>query len=432
MATKMATGTSSPAAEFRAYPQRSASDNSSRAGGGVMRAQVGVALMLGAVYAAVLSLVNRAAPEAYMDEIFHIPQTQKYCAGRFGLYVLATLYAHGVAAVSGAAFCSTSVLRSINVLFAAGNAFLFMKLRARIVPSDSRPITHALMLATFPIHFFFTFLFYTDSGAIFFVLLMYYLAERVDLRIYPSARGSYVLSALSGAVAVFFRQTNIIWVVFVAGTVVVKCVELSHGSYIYGSTKQDARLSDSIVVRHSARRVFINFLVVVCTNLVSLLQLVWPFVVIAAAFVVFLVKNGGIVVGDKSNHQAGFHGAQILYFTVVLATGFGISLFTPGNVKRFADSVRRNAKDPKGLLFMVCVVVMMMLVIVFFSPVHPFMLADNRHYTFYIWRKFFLKHPVAKYLPGSLYVFFGWHCWMELRTQKHCTIHLLEDINITH
>uniref|UniRef100_K3W7E6 Dol-P-Glc:Glc(2)Man(9)GlcNAc(2)-PP-Dol alpha-1,2-glucosyltransferase n=1 Tax=Globisporangium ultimum (strain ATCC 200006 / CBS 805.95 / DAOM BR144) TaxID=431595 RepID=K3W7E6_GLOUD len=368
----------------------------------MMRAQVGVVLALGVVYTVALVLVNRDAPEAYMDEIFHIPQTQKYCAGRFeewdpkittfpGLYVFSTLYAHGVAAVSDAAFCSTPVLRSINVLFAVGNAFLFMKLRTRIVPSDSHPITHALMLATFPIHFFFTFLFYTDSGAIFFVLLMYYLAERVDLRIYPSARGSYVLSAL----------TNIIWVAFVAGTVVVKCVELSHGSYIYG-----------------ARRVFINFLVVVCTNVVSLLQLVWPFVAIAAAFVVFLVKNGGIVVGDKSNHQAGFHGAQILYFIVVLASGFGISLFTPGNVKRFADSVHRNAKDTKGLLFIVCVVVTMLLVIVFFSPVHPFMLADNRHYTFYIWRKFFLKHPLAKYLPGSLYLFFGWRCWTELRRHR--------------
>lgn len=52
------------------------------------------------------------------------------------------------------------------------------------------------MIVAFPIHFFFAFLFYTDSGATFFVLLMYYFAEKVDLLQYPSARGSYVLSAL--------------------------------------------------------------------------------------------------------------------------------------------------------------------------------------------------------------------------------------------
>lgn len=118
------------------------------------------------------------------------------------------------------------------------------------------------MIVAFPVHLFFAFLFYTDSGATFFVLLMYYFEEQVDLLQYPSARRSYVLSALvryvrlhassavteskkltaiaigcvlqSGAAAVLFRQTNIIWVAFVAGTVIVKCVELSHGSYIYG------------------------------------------------------------------------------------------------------------------------------------------------------------------------------------------------------
>lgn len=157
---------------------------------------------------------------------------------------------------------------------------------------------------------------------------------------------------------------------------------------------------------------------VVITNLVSLVQLVWPFIVIALGFVGFLLKNGGIVVGDKSNHEAGFHGAQILYFIVVVVSGFGVSLFTPVSVKRFADSVRRNAKEPKGLLFMVITVTLMLLTIAFLSPVHKFMRADNRHYTFYIWRKFFLKHEMAKLLPAPLYLFFGWRCWTELSTSR--------------
>lgn len=52
------------------------------------------------------------------------------------------------------------------------------------------------MAIAFPVHFFFAFLFYTDSGATFFVLLMYFLAERVNLLLYPTARSNYVLSAL--------------------------------------------------------------------------------------------------------------------------------------------------------------------------------------------------------------------------------------------
>jgi hypothetical protein len=47
----------------------------------------------------------------------------------------------------------------------------------------------------------------------------------------------------------------------------------------------------------SARRVFINFILVVVSNLGSIVFLVWPFVVVVAGFVVFLVWNGGIVVG---------------------------------------------------------------------------------------------------------------------------------------
>lgn len=65
-----------------------------------------------------------------------------------------------------------------------------------IKPSDPHALLHAAMIIAFPINFFFAFLFYTDSGAVFFVLLMYYLAERVNLLAYPSARGSYVFSAL--------------------------------------------------------------------------------------------------------------------------------------------------------------------------------------------------------------------------------------------
>jgi alpha-1,2-glucosyltransferase len=57
-----------------------------------------------------------------------------------------------------------------------------------------------------------------------------------------------------------------------------------------------------------------------------------------------------------------------------------------------------------------------LLVIHWFSPVHKFMLADNRHYTFYVWRKFFLKHRLAKFIPATLYVFQAWRCWTELRT----------------
>ena len=41
---------------------------------------------------------------------------------------------------------------------------------------------------------------------------------------------------------------------------------------------------------------------------------------------------------------------------------------------------------------------------------HPFLLADNRHYTFYVWRRVFWLHPVVPYLliPGYIACTWAW------------------------
>ncbi|KAG2779164.1 hypothetical protein JG687_00006593 [Phytophthora cactorum] len=388
-----------------------------------------VVATLGLLLSWLLAAVNKTVPDPYMDEIFHIPQAQKYCEGRFdewdpkittfpGLYLVSTLYFKAASTLNVGDFCSVAVLRSVNVLFALGNVVLCVLLRRHVAPQDPNALLHALRIAVFPPLFFFTFLFYTDGGATFFVLLMALLAEKVDLLQYPPARGSFMLSATCGAVAVLFRQTNIVWVVFVAGTVVVRCVELAHSKFIYGSLKEDTSVNGTSSVTHSSLRVFLNFISVVISNIPSILLIVWPFVVLVLGFISFLVMNGGIVVGDKSNHEVTFHGAQVLYFIVVAASGFGLSLIAPSQLKRLLKSVRRNAGSFRGVLFMFFVVAVTIGVIYRFSPVHKFMLADNRHYTFYVWRKFFLKHEVAKFLPTPLYLFFGWHCWDELGRRR--------------
>ena len=41
--------------------------------------------------------------------------------------------------------------------------------------------------------------------------------------------------------------------------------------------------------------------------------------------------------------------------------------------------------------------------------IHPFTLADNRHYTFYVFR-LLTRHPWTKYLVGPIYLFLGWAC----------------------
>lgn len=67
-------------------------------------------------------------------------------------------------------------------------------------------VLSALNLAMFPVLYFFTFLYYTDCGSTFFVLLMYYL----------HLRHSFLRAAVAGAISLFFRQTNIVWVFYVS------------------------------------------------------------------------------------------------------------------------------------------------------------------------------------------------------------------------
>ena len=104
----------------------------------------------------------------------------------------------------------------------------------------------------------------------------------------------------------------------------------------------------------------------------------------------------------------------MLYFIIVAASGFGLSLIAPTQVRAFAASARRNGSSVRGVLSIGFIIAAILGIIVRFSPVHKFMLADNRHYTFYIWRKFFLKHDLAKFLPTPLYLYLGWRCWDEL------------------
>lgn len=109
----------------------------------------------------------------------------------------------------------------------------------------------------------------------------------------------------------------------------------------------------------------------------------------------------------------------MLYFITVAASGFGLGLVAPTQLLTFAGSVRRNASSFRGFLFILFLVAATVGVIFRFSPVHKFILADNRHYTFYLWKKFFLKHDLAKFLPTPLYFLFGWHCWNELGMDIH-------------
>lgn len=139
-------------------------------------------------------LVNRIVPQPYMDEIFHIPQAQEYCAGHLekwdpmittfpGLYLLSLVYTGillpaakflGVAS-SLSEICNPAVLRSVNVALMLVCSLLFFNILRHLEPkkSERQALAKAFLLSLYPLHWFFAFLYYTDVGSTTAVMALY-------------------------------------------------------------------------------------------------------------------------------------------------------------------------------------------------------------------------------------------------------------------
>mmetsp|Transcript_91987 Transcript_91987/g.297586 ORF Transcript_91987/g.297586 Transcript_91987/m.297586 type:complete len:473 (-) Transcript_91987:87-1505(-) len=360
--------------------------------------------------------------DEYMDEIFHAPQTRKYCEGRFsewdpkittfpGLYVFGAALPNLLGALSpgsGAAtlLCSLSFLRAVNVIFGIGS-LLVMHLLLKRRMSNGKAAAQALVLSMYPIHFFYTFLYYTDVGSLFWVLLTHHLATPLPSRGLPS-RARIFCASLAGLVAVAFRQTNAVWVMFTFGTAALADVSASDkwAPRLSGSEGGDVGLSIGIIA---------TFIWALICELPRLLSRLGTLLLPPALFVAFVVVNGAVVVGDHSNHQAVIHWAQLAYLVAVTTSMWGV--FGPqagisiGNVKAFGAACFGGLKALAITVLALCGLVY---ALHRYSFAHPFLLADNRHYTFYVWSRFLGRLPGLKEALAPVYLYSAWLCYRRL------------------
>lgn len=136
-------------------------------------------------------------------------------------------------------------------------------------------------------------------------------------------------------------------------------------------------------------------------------SLQWQFILdcccylsVICAFLVFVVINGGIVVGDKTAHEASIHVPQLFYFSL-----FCMIFAWPHFVCELSNFLV-CAKKHKRKMF--SVFVLCLIIIHFNTIVHPYLLADNRHYTFYIWNRFYGRYPSFRYIVVPIYMF-AWY-----------------------
>ena len=337
-------------------------------------------------------LIGLAQPTPYMDEVFHIPQTQKYCNLDFfswdpmittfpGTYLHVFGLLQTFSALSGTVLkdiCNTNTLRITNGgLFFAGTIYILYVILKNVRQDKSLVpvLLEAVIISWFPVLFFFNFLYYTDVGATFYVLATY--AAGVNKRPW--------LSGVLGLVAVFFRQTNIVWVAFTACTVLLK---LATEQRVQDASKEKTNpttfFASVMYYYHFSRR---NLFTIVCTAL--------PYLLVGTGFFMFLIINNGIVVGDKTSHAMVFNVPQFFYFIIFATTFAAISI----GIKPFVEFLQSLIvlRKIRNYLAVFVTSIIIATCISNLTYAHRYLLADNRHVPFYIWRKTIMRAPYVMF-----------------------------------
>jgi len=378
-------------------------------GGGFLLTAVYSALLAGAGYQ-----VAEHQPEPYMDEIFHVPQARAYCAGNYtqwdpkittlpGLYLFTVGLLRPLHFLSPLPtlleFCSTTALRSVNMLVSLTNLLLLSTLTWSLHGhkesySATLGLWSSLNLSLLPPLLFSSLLYYTDPLATCLVLLTYSL--------HLTARPH--LAALAGGLAVLCRQTNIAWVFLVAaetaGRLVigeVRSLQAATGippTIALTAGGQAVELVQGLgQLAASPRRLAGTAGLVVAGCL--------GYLAVGGLFLAFVHLNQGVVVGDRAAHTATLHLLQLCYFSA-----FYLGATLPWAVRHLLELPAALRAHPRRLA---AALALTLAAVHWGTVAHPYLLADNRHFTFYLWRRVYMRHWACKYLLVPLYILGFYH-----------------------
>ncbi|KAI5119916.1 hypothetical protein M0805_000881 [Coniferiporia weirii] len=353
--------------------------------------------------------VNRIVSEPYMDEPFHVPQAQAYCRGEWsawdpkittppGLYIM-SIFLSKLFVFK----CTLPILRLTPLVTLLSLPLILTRLlsyqrRERPPRELLSPTSDAIALSLFPIAWFFGFLYYTDVPSLAFVLAT----------VVAALQGRHTLAASLGLVSCMFRQTNIIWVLYAFVYSQLKALHFrrvpadSKSSSLYDPPALLAKCSDWLKVLTSLPNVILE-----------IIPHAAPYAIDAILFSGFVYWNGGIVLGDKSNHVPSLHVPQLYYFIgFATALGWPALVGGPGGPLSLLKEVKYRMFGSKTrVAISVAATVVIGITVHLFTIHHPFLLSDNRHYTFYVWRRVFRFHPIVPYLfsPGYLACAWAWY-----------------------
>lgn len=203
--------------------------------------------------------------------------------------------------------------------------------------------------------------------------------------------------------SIVIRQTNVVWVVFTAGVAALRTLQ------------PNVNKTDSANLVVDLKEFVTSFY----SNFFKALKCLWAYGLVVVGFAIFVVINGGIVVGDKTQHKACFNFPQIFYL-LLFTLAFSSSLLVfPGDIVTYLKIVKNVIKKPLYIIGLLFVAMIMLFVIHKFTYVHEYLLADNRHYPFYIWRKVYARYWSVKYAIVPLYMFAAFCIHRQLSFKQH-------------
>ncbi|KZT23848.1 glycosyltransferase family 59 protein [Neolentinus lepideus HHB14362 ss-1] len=359
----------------------------------------------------VLRELNGIVTEPYMDEPFHVPQAQAYCDGRFdywdskittppGLYVLSLVLKKIFLLKCNLQMLRLTPMFSLIGLPIALTYLLCYHQRVRPPASLLTPTLESVIVSGFPIAWFFGFLYYTEVPSLLFVVCT----------VVAATQGKHWLAGVLGLISCTFRQTNVVWVLYAYASSQLMYLRFRRAASNEGA-RALAKLHDPPALEAGSGDI-LQSIVSAPKVLPDILPNFVPYGVVVALFAAFVAWNGGIVLGDKSNHIPSFHVPQLYYFvgfTTIFA--WPVLISGQGGISSLIKEVRyRMIGTLRRAMITVLVSAVMAVTISKFTIHHPFLLSDNRHYTFYVWRRIFLLHPVVPYLliPGYIACAWAW------------------------
>ncbi|KAF9452582.1 glycosyltransferase family 59 protein [Macrolepiota fuliginosa MF-IS2] len=355
---------------------------------------------------AILKELNAIVDQPYMDEPFHIPQVQAYCRGEYstwdpkittppGLYIMSLLLKRLFLFKCNIPMLRLTTLLSLLALPIALTRLVCYHKRERPPAVIKPPVLEATVVAAFPIAWFFGFLYYTDVPSLLFVVAT----------IAAATEDRHWLAALLGLVSCTFRQNNIIWMVYAYASSQLTYLRFRRPI----SGPPPAKLHDPPALHASAADLF-RAVWSIPRILPVILPSFLPYSLVLLAFGSFIIWNGGIVLGDRSNHIPAFHIPQLYYFVAsVTFFGWPVLLSGPQGTQKLIHDVWKCMFGNKIRIMITALVLGIMCTTVkLFTIHHPFLLADNRHYTFYVWRRIYMFHPLVPYLLVPIYLACAW------------------------